>query len=131
MIYLLLIMTIIAFNNCEVNVNYPALPRAFGNRIIILVAFGDSYQFSNFSTTLRQLSVAFNCPSRHQLVTFYFGDILSKVECDYESSLVDCVNDRVLGDETTANELYEVRYFDFMSFRESFIFYAFLGIDIR
>ena len=89
--------------------NNEYLLHAFGSRSVVFVAFGGNYTFDDFTSNLRSFAFALNCPSRHQFITFYFGDLLTKIDCDYRNSLVDCVNgDRILGNRTNAINAYEV-----------------------
>jgi len=79
-----------------------------GNRIIVLVVFGGNYTFSNFSSNLRDFGSALNCPYRQQLITFYFGNLSNKIDCDYQMNLVECVNQRILADSDTARNAHKV-----------------------
>jgi hypothetical protein len=79
-----------------------------GNRIIVLVVFGGNYTFYNFSSNLRDFGSALNCPYRQQLITFYFGNLSNKIDCDYQMNLVECVNRRILADSDTARNAHKV-----------------------
>ena len=76
----------------------------YGNRLVVFVAFDANYTFSNFMTNLRQFAYAFQCPYRHQFITFYFGDLSMKIDCDYGMNLVECVDARFVDNDTTGDE---------------------------
>lgn len=97
----------------------------YGNRLIILVAFDDTYTFVQFSSTLRAFANALSCPTRRQLNTFYFGDLSTQIDCEYEMNLVDCVNNRIFNNISEATIAYEVWAKIWVPN------YVFLGIAIR
>lgn len=81
---------------------------SYGGRTVVLVAFDANYTISNFITNLRQFAAAFNCPYRHQFVTFYFGDFATRIDCDYRMSMIECVDQRIVANNTIMLNTYEV-----------------------
>ena len=81
---------------------------AFGSRLVVFFAFGGNYTFSQFTSNLRTFANALNCANRQQLITFYFGDLSTKIDCNYRTNLVDCVNG-ILDNPMNATNAFEVR----------------------
>jgi hypothetical protein len=74
---------------------------AFGNRVVILVAFDANYTtLSTFSSTLHDFVTSYNCPARHQLVSWYFGNLSTRVDCAYKSGLRDCMTKRIFASDS-------------------------------
>ena len=104
-----LMFILFLFNKIQAQIISAEL-HSFGNRIVILVAFGGNYTYSNFRSTMHDFIRAFNCPARHQFVTIYFGDLSMKIDCDYRTRLVDCVNNQIFITFNNAYDAFQVSY---------------------
>ncbi len=71
-----------------------------GHRLVVLVAFSDDYILSNFIENLQYFAKALNCGYRQQFTTFYFGNLSMQIDCNYQTDLIDCVNNQLLNDKT-------------------------------
>lgn len=82
----------------------------YGKHAVVLVDFDANITtFSTFTSTMHDFAFAFDCPTRHQLVTFYFGDLSTRIDCEYGRSLVDCVTNRIIGNISSCGDFFEVR----------------------
>jgi hypothetical protein len=81
---------------------------SYGSRQLILVTFDANYSFASFMTNLRQFAAAMQCPYHHQFLTFYFGNQSMQIDCNYGMSLVECVEQRFIGNHTTAMRAFKV-----------------------
>ena len=83
----------------------------FGERVIVFVAFSDDHILSQFVHNLYDFAHAFSCSYREQLITIYFGDQSTRIDCDYRQNLIECVNRRILVNATATKNAYEVALF--------------------
>src|ERR1700733_5105756 len=103
--FYLFIVIFILFSNLQFveSQGYSGLYEEFyghGHRLAILVAFSSDYTLPNFIENLEHFAKAFNCEYRQQFITFHFGDLSMQIDCSYPSDLIDCVNNRLLKNET-------------------------------
>ena len=75
-------------------------------------------------TNLDEFGNALNCPYRDQFVSIYFGDLSMKIDCAYQCNLADCINDRILANNSAAEAAFQVMMstimqclYSFLSFR--------------
>ena len=74
----------------------------YGLRVAVLVAFdANNATFESFAQRMNEFANALDCPYRQQLITFYFGDLSTQIDCGYGNNLVRCVNDIVVDDNRT------------------------------
>jgi hypothetical protein len=74
----------------------------YGSRVVVLVAFdANNATFESFAQRLNEFANALDCSYRQQLVTFYFGDLSTQIDCGYGNNLVRCINDIVVDDNQT------------------------------
>jgi hypothetical protein len=108
-------ITLISIFNCIGNVSAPAGQYlqlyAYGQRVIVLVVFKYDERYAllpYFIENLKQFAFAFNCPGRNQYITFYFGGISTRIDCDYGSDLNECIENRFVCNRTTATKAFKV-----------------------
>jgi hypothetical protein len=79
-----------------------------GHRLSIFVAISCDWSYSKFIENLQHFASAFDCPYRQKFISFYFGDLSTKIDCDYPADLVDCVRQRLLNNSTFSKMAYQV-----------------------
>jgi hypothetical protein len=81
-----------------------------GHRLAILVAFSDDYTLSNFIENLQYFAKALNCEYRQQFISIYFGNLSMQIDCNYQTDLIDCVNNQLLNNKTLTIIAHQVFY---------------------
>lgn len=83
-----------------------------GSQTTIFVAFDWRYKtLNNFVVILKQFASAFNRQTKLQKNIFYFGDLTTKIDCNLNTNLIDCVDRQILFDTNITMAAFNVTFY--------------------